>query len=89
MNCLACFAVAQSASSGASASPQMITFGIAALAAGIPSIWAIRRGLGRKRTQALANAAAEIGFTFDGETRTPYLQTALFGKGRSLNTRTL
>lgn len=33
MNCLACFAVAQSASSGASASPKMITFGIAALAA--------------------------------------------------------
>lgn len=84
MNCLACFAAAQSARSGAAASGQMITFGIAALAAvGILSIWAIRRTLGRKRTQALANTAIEMGFTFDGEARTPYLQTPLFGKGHS------
>ena len=83
MTCLACFAVAQSTSNGAAASPQMITFEIAALGAGILSIWALRRTLSRKRTQALANAATEMGFTFDGETRTPYLQTALFGKGHS------
>lgn len=84
MNYLACFAVVQPARSGAAATPQMITFGIAALAAvGILSIWAIRRTLSRKRTQALANTAVEMGFTLDGETRTPYLQTPLFGKGHS------
>lgn len=83
MNCFACLAAAQS-TTGAAANPQMITFGIAALGAvAILSIWVIRRTLRRRRTEALANTAVEMGFRFDGETRTPYLQTPLFGKGRS------
>lgn len=83
MNGLACLAAAQS-TTGAAANPQMITFGIAALGAvAILSIWVIRRTLRRRRTEALANTAVEMGFRFDGETRTPYLQTALFGKGHS------
>lgn len=84
MNCLMFFSFAQSDSTGAAADPRMITFGIAALAAvGLLSIWALRRTLSRKRTQALANAAVEMGLTFDGETHTPYLQTPLFGKGHT------
>ena len=82
MNCFACFAFAPPAS-GTTAAP-VAPFEFAALAAaGLLSVWAFRRKLSRKRSQALANAAVEMGFTFDGETRTPYLQTPLFGKGSS------
>ena len=52
----------------------------------IVAIWALVKTLGRKRTQALADAAVRIGFVFGGEEwpdkrRAPVLETALFGKG--------
>lgn len=52
----------------------------------IISIWALGRALGRKRTQALEEAAVRMGFTFGGDEwpdkgRAPMLETALFGKG--------
>lgn len=84
MNCLACLAVAQLSSSGAASGPPMFVYGLAALAAAaLLGIWAFRKALSRKRMQELANVATEMSFMFDGETRTPYLQTALFGKGHS------
>ena len=52
----------------------------------IVAIWALGKALGRKRTQALADAGVRIGFVFGGEEwpdkgRAPVLETALFGKG--------
>jgi len=52
----------------------------------IVAIWALGKALGRKRTQALADAAVRIGFVFGGEEwpdkgRAPVLETALFGRG--------
>ena len=69
---------------GSGPGPQTIVFAIAILAAGtLLGIWQLRNALSRKRTAALTTAAIEIGFTFAGETRAPYLQMALFGKGHS------
>ena len=69
---------------GSGPGPQTIVFAIAILAAGtLLGIWQLRNALSRKRTAALTTAAIAIGFTFAGETRAPYLQMALFGKGHS------
>lgn len=83
MKPLVCFSILQSASSSpeATAYTALAIVGGLAIAVGI-AVWAIRNGLSRKRTEALADAATEVGFTFVGEMRPPDLQTPLFGKGR-------
>lgn len=85
ISCSAVAAALHAVTNDASSSgPQTIVFVLAILAAGtLVGIWKFRNALSRRRTKALANAAIEMGFTFDGETRAPYLQTALFGKGYS------
>lgn len=93
MNCLACVAVAQSASSGTGT--PVAPFVFAALAAtGLLGIWALRKRLSRKRTEALANTAIEMGFTFGGDDwpdkgRAPLLETPVFSKGHSHEVRNI
>jgi hypothetical protein len=90
---MSCSAVAAAlhavTSDGSSPGPRTIVFALAILAAGtLLGIWKFRNALSRRRTQALTNAAIEIGFTFGGEDwpdkgRAPLLETELFGKGHS------
>lgn len=54
--------------------------------AALVGIWRLQKALGRRRTEALKDAAVMIGFAFGGEDwpdkgRAPMLETALFGKG--------
>ena len=84
MSCSAAAALHAVTSDGSSSGPLTIVFVLAILAAGaLVGIWQLRNALGRKRTAALTNTAIDMGFTFAGETRAPYLQTSLFGKGHS------
>ena len=85
MICSACLALFQS--SGHDAFTRYAPFIFALAGVGfIVGLWTLGKALGRKRTQALADAAVRIGFVFGGEDwpdkgRAPVLETALFGKG--------
>ena len=88
MSCSAVVATLHAVTSdGSSPGPRTIVFALAILAAGtIVGIWKFGDALSRRRTQALATAAIEIGFTFGGEEwpdrgRAPLLKTKLFGEG--------
>ena len=78
MACLACFLSLQLASRG---SPLLVKVVFVGIIAAILGGWAIRRILSKKRTHALADAAVQMGLTFVGNTRPPYLEIALFSKG--------
>lgn len=89
---MACLSLLQ-AQSGQPVAPREVFIFAAIGAAAILSAWAIRKALAGKRTQALTDAAVQIGFTFGGEDwpdedwpdkgRVPMLDTALFSKGRT------
>jgi len=86
MTGLASFWLVLAASGNSKPDDRGATLFAALFVAVIAGIWAIKKALDRKRTRALSDAAAEIGFTFCGEDWTdkshaPLLETALFGKG--------